>query len=95
MDFFEISKEFRIKFNDIERIRKQLTVFKEFSAMFHQVKLRSSSQQPFNNVNKALIRQKIEKITKIQDFFQKFPAISDEFNGIGAIRKQLQQLITR
>lgn len=38
MDFFEISKEFRIKFNDIERIRKQLTVFKEFSAMFHQVK---------------------------------------------------------
>ena len=37
MDFFEISKEFRIKFNDIERISKQLTVFKEFSAMFHQV----------------------------------------------------------
>ena len=90
MDFFEISKEFRFKFNDIECISKQLTVFKEFSAMFHQVKWRSSSKQPFNNVNKALIRQKIEKITNIQDVFQKFPVISDEVNGIGAIRKQLQ-----
>ena len=38
MDFFEISKEFRIKFNYIERISKQLTVFKEFSEIFHQVK---------------------------------------------------------
>ena len=40
MDFFEISKQFQIKFNDVEHISKQLTVFKEISAMFNQTKLR-------------------------------------------------------
>ena len=46
-------------------------------------------------MNNALISQKIEKNEKeIHEFFEKFRSITDEVNGIGAIRKQLTLLIT-
>ena len=47
-------------------------------------------------MNNALIIKKIEKVEKkTHAFFFQLRAISEEFNGIEAITKQLTLLITR